>query len=343
MGGAVFVRTRKIQSELDPYLLRLRNLMYKKKPSTNASSQKLLRFIGLAVASLAAVIGIFVGVTQILSSSSLDSLAKLGIGDTVAANQQLLAKVPIEYETPVPFRAKTIKDVQLTGDKKVIALTFDDGPWPQTTENILATLKKENVKATFFMIGQPLKSFPEIAKKVVAGGHELANHTVHHWYHNMAGVVAQREIDDTNKMFLDMLNVKTAYFRPPGGVLTNGLVAYSHKLNDTVLMWSADSGDSQPRRPSVETIVKNVVSQATPGGIVLMHDGGGNHENTAKAVPEIIRQLRAQGYSFATTTELLEMAQPPSDTPTPAKAPPAAKPTGAKPGAQTKTPAKKGA
>jgi peptidoglycan-N-acetylglucosamine deacetylase len=315
--------------------------MYKKQPSTNASSQKLLRFLSLAVASLAAVIGIFIGATQMFSSSSLESLAKLGIGDTVAANQQVLARVPIDYATPAPFRAKTIKNVQLNDDKKVIALTFDDGPWPQTTEHILDALKKENVKATFFVIGQPLKSFPEISKKVVAAGHEMANHTVHHWYHHMEGVVAQREIDDTNKMLLELLNVKTSYFRPPGGVLTNGLVTYAHKINDTVLMWSADSGDSQPRRPSVEAIIKNVVSQATPGGIVLMHDGGGNHENTAKAVPEIIRQLRTKGYSFATITELLEMAQAPATDATPAKtAPtPAAKATGSQP----KVPAKKGA
>jgi peptidoglycan-N-acetylglucosamine deacetylase len=281
--------------------------MYKKKPPTNSSTQKLLKFLGLAVASLAAVIGIFIGATQMFGNSNIETLAQLGVGDSIAANQKVLAKVPLEYSNPAPFRAKTIKDVVLPEGKKVIALTFDDGPWPQTTENILATLTKENVKATFFVIGQPLKSFPEISKKVVAAGHEMANHTQHHWYKAMHGVVAQREIEDTNKMLLEDLNVKTAYFRPPGGVLTNGLVDYAHQRNDTVLMWSADSGDSNPRRPSAESIIKTVVSQATPGGIVLMHDGGGNHENTAKAVPEIIRQLRAQGYTFATITELLEM------------------------------------
>ncbi len=281
--------------------------MYKKKPPTNSSTQKLLKFLGLAVASLAAIIGIFIGATQIFGSSNIETLAQLGVGDSIAVNQKILAKVPLEYANPAPFQGKTIKDVVLPEGKKVIALTFDDGPWPQTTEQILDTLKKENVKATFFVIGQPLKSFLEISKKTVAAGHEMANHTEHHWYKSMHGIVAQREIDDTNKTLLEGLNVKTTYFRPPGGVLTNGLVAYSMQRSDTVLMWSADSGDSNPRRPSAESIIKTVVSQATPGGIVLMHDGGGNHENTAKAVPEIIRQLRAQGYTFATITELLEM------------------------------------
>jgi peptidoglycan-N-acetylglucosamine deacetylase len=322
--------------------------MYKKKPPTNSSpqTQKLLKFIGLAVASLAAVIGIFIGATQMFGNSNIQTLAQLGVGDSIAANQKILAKVPLEYANPASFRGKTIKDVVLPEGKKVIALTFDDGPWPQTTENILATLTKENVKATFFVIGQPLKSFPEISKKVVAAGHEMANHTQHHWYHRMDSIVAQREIEDTNKMLLEDINVKTSYFRPPGGVLTNGLVAYSMQRNDTVLMWSADSGDSNPRRPSAESIIKTVVSQATPGGIVLMHDGGGNHENTAKALPEIIRQLRAQGYSFATITELLEMGTLSPEGLTsarkaaPAKAAKPAAPAGVK---ANKLPAKKGA
>jgi peptidoglycan-N-acetylglucosamine deacetylase len=279
--------------------------MYKKNRKKSSSSRKLLVSMGLVAAALAIVIGIVLGVNQFVNGAPATS-ANLGIAESIAADQKALESIPIEFEVPNSYRATTLKDV-LTSEK-VIALTFDDGPWPQTTESILATLKEENVKATFFVIGQPLRSFPEIAKHVVADGHEIANHTVHHWYHKMSPLVAQREIDDTNKIILETLNVKTNYFRPPGGVLTNGLVAYAHRLNDAVLMWSADSGDSQPRRPSVETIVKNVVTQATPGGIVLMHDGGGKHENTAKAVPIIIKKLRAEGYRFVNITELLEVA-----------------------------------
>jgi peptidoglycan-N-acetylglucosamine deacetylase len=279
--------------------------MYKKNRKKSSSSRKLLVSMGLVAAALAIVIGIVLGVNQFVNGAPATS-ANLGIAESIAADQKALESIPIEFEVPNAYRATTLKDV-LTSEK-VIALTFDDGPWPQTTESILATLKEENVKATFFVIGQPLRSFPEIAKHVVADGHEIANHTVHHWYHKMSPLVAQREIDDTNKIILETLNVKTNYFRPPGGVLTNGLVAYAHRLNDAVLMWSADSGDSQPRRPSVETIVKNVVTQATPGGIVLMHDGGGKHENTAKAVPIIIKKLRAEGYRFVNITELLEVA-----------------------------------
>jgi peptidoglycan-N-acetylglucosamine deacetylase len=290
--------------------------MYKKKRPSSTPSNKLLRSIGLAAAAIAALVGIFLGASQLFGSSTLEAMAKVGVADSVSASRKVLESIPIEFAVPTGFEAKTLKEVTLPTEKKLIALTFDDGPWPKTTEEILATLKKENVKATFFMIGQPLQSFPEIGKKVVAGGHEIANHTVHHWYHKMSAVVAQREIDDTNKIIEKYLNVKTNYFRPPGGVLTNGLVTYAHKLNDAVLMWSDDSGDSQPRRPTPATIVKNVLAQAKPGGIVLMHDGGGNHEGTAKALPEVIEKLRAQGYQFATITELLEAGGVASATPT---------------------------
>lgn len=301
--------------------------MYKKKRPKSSANTNLMKLIGLGVAAIAIVIGILFGLSQIFGNQSVTSFANLGVSNSVAANQKVLESIPIEFEVPAAYQAKTLKEVVLPSDQKLVALTFDDGPWPKTTEEILAILKKENVKATFYMIGQPLKSFPEIGKKVVADGHEIANHTVHHWYHKMGDLVAKREIDDTNTIIKDYLNVKTNFFRPPGGVLDNGLADYAHKLNDAVFMWSVDSGDSQPRRPSVETIVKNVMSQVQPGGIVLMHDGGGNHENTAKAVPIIIAKLRAEGYKMVTTTELLEAGVAAAATSAPASAEPSAVPT----------------
>ena len=261
----------------------------------------------LAIAATSCVV--FALLHVIFGSISADALtATSGIGKTVDVTTSIAGSIPMNFDVPASFQAKTIKDAPILTGEKVIALTFDDGPWPETTESILATLKQENIKATFYMIGQPLLSFPEIGKKVLAAGHVIANHTLHHWYHKMSPLVAQREIDDTQKIIKQVLNVETAYFRPPGGVLTNGLVAYAHQLGQSVNMWSVDSNDSHPRRPSPEAMIKTILAQATPGGIVLMHDGGGNHANTVKAVPQIIAQLRAQGYSFVTVPELLELS-----------------------------------
>lgn len=265
----------------------------------------------ISFAAIALLHGLF-------SSIPVDALiAQTGIAQTADLARDIATKIPMNFDVPKNFQAKTIKAAPSPNGDKVIALTFDDGPWPETTEKILATLKQENVKATFFMIGQPLKSFPEIAKKVLADGHAIANHTMHHWYHKMSPLVAQREIDDTAKIIKEVLNVETDYFRPPGGALNNGLVAYSQSKKQSVLMWSVDTGDSRPRRPSPAEMVKTTLAQATPGGIVLMHDGGGNHDNTAKAVPVMIAQLRAAGYKFVTIPELLELASaPPTTIPT---------------------------
>lgn len=261
----------------------------------------------LAIAATSCVI--FALLHFILGSMSSTALiATSGIDATVDLTSSIANSIPMNFDVPESFQAKTIKDAPIPNGEKVIALTFDDGPWPETTEQILATLKQEKVKATFYMIGQPLKSFPEIGKKVLADGHVIANHTLHHWYHRMSPLVAQREIEDTQKIIREVLNVETAYFRPPGGVLTNGLVAYAQKHGQSVNMWSVDSNDSHPKRPSPEAMLKTILAQATPGGIVLMHDGGGSHVNTAKAVPQIITQLRAQGYRFVTVPELLELS-----------------------------------
>jgi peptidoglycan-N-acetylglucosamine deacetylase len=273
------------------------------------------KFLWIAIAAMSCAI--FVMVHTLLGSVTADALvAKTGVAQTVDVAKDIVSSIPLNFDVPKNFQAKTIKAATLPSNEKVIALTFDDGPWPETTEKILATLKKEKIKATFFVIGQPLKSYPEIGKKVLADGHAIANHTLHHWYNKMSPLVAQREIEDTAKIIKEVLNVETAYFRPPGGVLTNGLVSYAQSKKQSVLMWSVDSNDSHPHRPSPAAMVKTVVSQATPGGIVLMHDGGGNHDNTAKALPEMIAQLRAQGYTFATIPELLELASLPAEAPT---------------------------
>ncbi|WP_310423176.1 polysaccharide deacetylase family protein [Chamaesiphon sp. VAR_48_metabat_135_sub] len=268
----------------------------------------------LAIAAVScAVVAILHAIFSGVPADAL--IANTGIAKTVDVTSTIASSIPMNFDVPNSFQAKTIKDAPVANAQKVIALTFDDGPWPETTEQILATLKQENIKATFYMIGQPLKSFPEIGKKVLADGHVIANHTLHHWYHKMSPLVAQREIEDTAKIIKDVLNVETAYFRPPGGALTNGLVAYAQQHKYSVNMWSVDTGDSRPTRPTPEAMLKTVLAQATPGGIVLMHDGGGSHSNTAKAVPQIIAKLRAEGYKFVTVPELLELSSAPAESP----------------------------
>lgn len=206
---------------------------------------------------------------------------------------------------PPRFQGATIKSAKLSQSQKVIALTFDDGPWPETTAQVLDILKQNNIKGTFFVVGQNVKNYPDLLRRVVAEGHAIGNHTWHHWYHFMNPKVAAYEIDNTNNLIYNVTGVKTNLFRPPGGMMHNGLVAHARNQKYAVIMWSSDSIDYS--LPGVPKLVNNVFRQAKPGGIVLLHDGGGNRSQTVEALPEIISRFRNQGYSFVTVPELLEM------------------------------------
>ncbi|GEM_PF-264422 len=211
----------------------------------------------------------------------------------------------ISYNLPSHYQGATIEQAKLSPGQKVIALTFDDGPWPKSTAQILDILKENNIKATFFQIGQNLKNYPDLSKRVVAEGHVLGNHTWHHWYHYLNPQAAAFEIESTTNLIYQTTGVKTNLFRPPGGVMRNGVVDYAKHKNYAIIMWSDDSVDYS--RPSVAKLVRTVMKEAKPGGIILMHDGGGNRSHTVEALPEIISNLRKQGYSFVTIPELLEL------------------------------------
>nr|WP_242054780.1 polysaccharide deacetylase family protein [Nostoc flagelliforme] len=211
----------------------------------------------------------------------------------------------LAYPIPSRFQGEIIKAAKLTQGEKVIALTFDDGPWPQTTEQVLNILKSNNIKGTFFVVGQNLKNYPELGRQIVAQGHVIANHTWHHWYHSFNPQAAAFEIDRTTDLIYQVTGVKTNLFRPPGGILHNGLSAYAKGQKYAVVMWSADSTDY--KLPTVPKLINNVIKDSKPGGIVLMHDGGGNRSRTVQALPEIISNLKKQGYRFVTIPELLEM------------------------------------
>jgi chitin deacetylase len=218
---------------------------------------------------------------------------------------------------PVQFQGKTIRDVQLNSQdkaiaqvipQKAIALTFDDGPWPNSTSQVLDVLKKSNVKATFFMVGMQVEKYPQLVKQVVANGHAIGNHTWSHQYDQYNESAAAREIDRTAELVYKTTGVKTSLFRPPAGILNNGLVTYAHEKKYAVVMWSVDSKDWRSRRTTRQAFIDNVLKEAKPGGIVLLHDGGGDRSNTVQALPQLISQLKKHGYKFVTVPELLEIA-----------------------------------
>lgn len=209
----------------------------------------------------------------------------------------------LNFSVPANFQGKTVYQVQPSNNEKIIALTIDDGPWPNTTLQMLDIFKKNDVKATFFWVGQAVQAHPEIAKRVVAEGHAIGNHTWHHWYRKMDAATAKSEIERTAELIYKTTGVKTALFRPPGGYLNNGLAAYAKSQKYSVVMWSLTSADTD-RRAKPQAFVNNVLKGAKPGAIVLMHDGGGDRKRTVQALPQIISGLKQQGYRFVTVPEL---------------------------------------
>lgn len=221
-----------------------------------------------------------------------------------AAQIQAQHEKRFNFSVPARFQGTTTYEIKLSGKEKVVALTFDDGPWPDTLP-ILNILKQNKIKATFFWIGRHLLIYPEIGKKVVAEGHAIGNHTWNHQYHQVDRATAGREIEDTASLIYKITGVKTAMFRPPGGILNNGLAGYAQAQKMVVAMWSTDTHESYS--PSPQEIVNTVLNSTQSGTVVLMHDGGGNHSNTVKALPQIIAELKKRGYKFVTLPELLEM------------------------------------
>jgi len=211
------------------------------------------------------------------------------------------------HTVPTSYHGTTIKQAKLNPKDKLIALTFDDGPWPGYTAQILEILKKNNIKATFFVVGQVLKSHPDLGKRIVTEGHTIGNHTWHHWYHYFNKQAAALEIDRTADLIYQTTGTKTTLFRPPGGILHNGLADYAKSKDYTVVLWSADSIDYA--LPSPPVLINRVVKQATPGGIVLLHAGGGPRTNTVAALPNMISKLKDKCYRFVTIPEWLEPEQ----------------------------------
>ena len=272
---------------------------------TDIHNQK-LKIIGIAtiLLSLAAC-------TNVQSPNQLntnDKTLKVAIPEhKFPGKSQLSTKIEnLNFTVPSKYQGKTVYQVEPSNKEKVIALTIDDGPWPKTTLEMLDICKQNNVKVTFFWVGNALQANPEIAKRVVAEGHAIGNHTWHHWYRNMDAATAKSEIERTNDLIYKTTGVKTSFFRPPGGYLNNGLAAYAKNKQNSVVLWSVTSADTDPRAKP-QAFVKNVLKGAKSGAIVLMHDGGGNRERTVKALPEIISGLKQQGYRFVTVPELLKM------------------------------------
>lgn len=189
---------------------------------------------------------------------------------------------------------------------KVIALTFDDGPDPRYTRQILDLLEKHKAKGTFFVMGHKAQKNPTLIKEMHQKGHEIANHTYHHpRLRTITAHDLRKEIRDTDNVIHSLTGKYPTLFRPPGGVYDDKVVNAAKAQHHLVVMWSWTQDTKDWKNPGVQRIVNKVCNNAKPGNIVLFHDAGGNREQTVQAVKIILDKLSKEGYQFITVSQLL--------------------------------------
>lgn len=188
-------------------------------------------------------------------------------------------------------------------EQPTVYLTFDDGP-SKLTEQVLDILREEDVKGTFFVVGQQAEQHGAVLKRVVEEGHAIGNHTYNHVYKELYTDFSGfwKQISKSEAIIENAAGLKPELIRAPGGTHMNFDAFYFYFLETAgyrIIDWNVDSGDAVRQGVPAEEIVRNV--RKTPlkhEMVVLMHDGTG-HEQTVKALPEIIRFYKEQGYAFA--------------------------------------------
>ena len=189
-----------------------------------------------------------------------------------------------------------------------IYLTFDDGPNARATPAILDTLARQRVPAAFFMVGDHVRRFREMARRVADAGHEIGNHTEHHRkLLRLDRQTVRLELDQAHEAISGVTGVRPRAFRAPHGHRSIFLAAKARELEYTVFGWTFGVFDTA--LPGAATIRRRVTRRLRPGAIVLLHDGDGydpdgDRMQTAEALPGIIEDARARGYEFGSLAEL---------------------------------------
>ncbi|MBE3551427.1 MAG: polysaccharide deacetylase family protein [Kyrpidia tusciae] len=201
----------------------------------------------------------------------------------------------------IPGQNAPIRTVQHSG--QCIALTFDDGPHPIYTPQLLYILRKHRVRATFFLTGVQCEKHPSIVKRIAAEGHELGNHGyLHARLDKMSPESVAADIRRADQVIVRITGIWPHYFRPAGGVLTPTVLQAATQTGHPIAMWSVDPRDWVVGRDAtaITAVVKDTVG---PGRIVLFHDGGGNQPRMLEALDSLLDFLKKQGYQFVTLSE----------------------------------------
>lgn len=229
----------------------------------------------------------------------------------VAGLAGVTAAVSAGYQTMAPtgqWYGRTFTG--LPPGSKRLALTYDDGPNDPHTLHLLEALAKHNVHATFFLVGQYVQRRPDIARKILQGGHVIGNHTFSH--PNLIFTSAQQtksQVQQCQKILFDATGETTRLFRPPFGGRKPGTLQIARSLGLEPVMWNVTGWDWKGK--PADYIEQKVRAQIRGGDVILLHDGshagfGADRSQTVIATDRLISRYRAEGFDFVTVPQMME-------------------------------------
>ncbi|MFH3478785.1 polysaccharide deacetylase family protein [Xanthobacter variabilis] len=233
--------------------------------------------------------------------ASTDMSAPLVTGSIATASA-----TPAHQPGAGPRKGMTYRSFNV--DQPYIALTFDDGPSPETTPQLLSILKARGIKATFFVLGNMAAKHPEVLKMIADDGHEIGNHS---WSHpqltRIPLAAADKQVGETSALVEEVTGHKPRYLRPPYGSMKPALRDHlEDAFGVTIVNWSVDPLDWKHRDAKV--VHDEIMKQVKPGAIVLSHD---IYPSTVAAMEQVLDELIAKGYKFGTISDLIAMDKAP--------------------------------
>lgn len=252
---------------------------------------------------------------QLLAFSSVSLLILQAVFGQSAPPAQ-----PVERSNSAPAPAPAASPAQpqisfssVHVDGPYIALTFDDGPHATLTPRLLDLLAAHHMRATFFVVGQNAADHPDILRRAIREGHEIANHS---WSHpnlgKMSDEAVRREVQKTDDAIFAAIGKRPTLLRPPYGSITARQKRWIHDdFGYRIIIWDVDPLDW--KRPGPSAVCNRILKETRPGSIVLAHD---IHPPTLEAMPATFDQLDRKGFKSVTVSELLAMATPVPPKPT---------------------------
>ena len=220
----------------------------------------------------------------------LTTLMLLGSCNAQSVDAAKKANVYYHYKTIQPY----------------LALTFDDGPNKIQTIKTLEILKKYEIKATFFVVGENIEYQKDILKQVHKEGHQIGNHL---YAHENINKISKEEIKEsiikTNELIYDVIGVMPTILRPPYGIVNEDLKEICGELDMSIILWTSDKDSKDWELIEESKIINNVTKKVSNGDIFLFHDGNVKYKNTLSAIDVIIPSLKKKGYKWVTIETLL--------------------------------------